>query len=339
MVNNTEATARSTAKPENTSYDAVVCGSLSGLLSRMCIAPLDVIKIRLQLQVEPISGINRITRKATAANAGYYRGWIHAMRTVVLEEGATALFKGNLTADLLYLGFGAAQFGFYNEWRKQFTPVSNTMAFLGGGLAGSVATVVTYPLDLMRTRLAAQGEPKIYKSLTHAIGELYKIDGVRGFYRGLIPTIVQIFPYMSLQFCLYEGTIRPIKRLKLNRLENAEKDNMNVNLSTMEYLLAGSFSGAASKFIVLPMDVVRKRLQVQGFDDARQSFGRVVKYNGTIHCIGVIFKNEGIGGFYKGAVPATLKALIASAVTWMAFEQLSRLIREQRSRRQCSSDE
>ncbi|KNC70829.1 hypothetical protein SARC_16638, partial [Sphaeroforma arctica JP610] len=91
---------------------------------------------------------------------------------------ASALFKGNLTADLLYLGFGAVQFGVYNEWRNRFSPMSNSMAFIGGGVAGSVATTCTYPLDLLRTRLAAQGEPKVYKSLSHAIGQMYRSEGV-----------------------------------------------------------------------------------------------------------------------------------------------------------------
>ncbi|KNC76421.1 hypothetical protein SARC_11076, partial [Sphaeroforma arctica JP610] len=117
----------------------------------------------------------------------------------------------------------------------------------------------------------------------------------------------------------------------LYRLGRNDSDISDVRLGPIEHLAAGSLSGAGSKLIVLPMDTVRKRLQVQGFESARKNFGKIVKYKNMTHCMGVIYANEGLVGFYKGGVPATLKALIASSVTWMAFEQLSKFLSERRT--------
>lgn len=52
--------------------------------------------------------------------------------------------------------------------------MSPTMALLGGGFAGSIATIVTYPLDILRTRMAAQGEPRVYPTLRSAIVFMYR---------------------------------------------------------------------------------------------------------------------------------------------------------------------
>lgn len=66
--------------------------------------------------------------------------------------------------------------------------------------AGSIATLCTYPFDLLRTRFAVQGHSKVYVSLARAIWQISKEEGVTGFYRGLWPAMVQIVPYMGIMF-------------------------------------------------------------------------------------------------------------------------------------------
>lgn len=126
-----------------------VAGGLAGLTSRFVIAPLDVIKIRLQLQSRP---------------GTTYRGAIHAGKTIVAREGLTALWKGNIPAELLYVSYSMVQFVAYRETHilleKAGYPKSYR-SFIAGASAGICATVVTYPLDLLRTRFAAQGTSKV----------------------------------------------------------------------------------------------------------------------------------------------------------------------------------
>ena len=82
------------------STESMLCGGIAGMVSRFCIAPLDVIKIRLQLQKN---------------GTRYYRGIFHTMRQIVRDEGVTALWKGNIPAELLYVFYGATQFVTYHH--------------------------------------------------------------------------------------------------------------------------------------------------------------------------------------------------------------------------------
>ena len=70
-------------------------------------------------------------------------------------------------------------------------------------MAGSTATVCTYPLDLLRTRYASQGVKRVYGSIASAFGQIVRTEGIRGLYRGLVPSLVQIAPYMGLMFGSY----------------------------------------------------------------------------------------------------------------------------------------
>jgi solute carrier family 25 thiamine pyrophosphate transporter 19 len=71
-------------------------------------------------------------------------------------------------------------------------------------VAGTISTTATYPLDLLRTRFAAQGLQKIYPSLLGGIKQIYANEGSKGFFRGLAAANVQIVPYMGLFFTCYE---------------------------------------------------------------------------------------------------------------------------------------
>lgn len=123
--------------------------------SSFVIAPLDVVKIRLQLQVHH-----------GAANTPLYHGILPTMRTIVAQEGLTGLWKGNIPAELLYLTYGASQFLTYQQitlliTRSGWRVPESAQSFLAGATAGGLATTFTYPLDLLRTRFAAQGEQRV----------------------------------------------------------------------------------------------------------------------------------------------------------------------------------
>ena len=120
------------------------------------IAPLDVVKIRLQLQTH---GSGKLFRHG--AEGPIYRGILSTMRTIVLQEGIRGLWKGNVPAELLYMSYGAVQFLAYREATVllKTLPVKipdSVTSFVAGAAAGGAATITTYPLDLLRTRFAAQ---------------------------------------------------------------------------------------------------------------------------------------------------------------------------------------
>lgn len=66
------------------------------------------------------------------------------------------------------------------------------------------ATLATYPFDLLRTRFAAQGQQRVYSGVYQAVRVIHQEEGIRGMYRGLAPSILQIMPYMGLVFGSYD---------------------------------------------------------------------------------------------------------------------------------------
>ncbi|KAM9638048.1 mitochondrial thiamine pyrophosphate carrier isoform 2-T4 [Morphnus guianensis] len=182
------------------SMEAAVAGSASGLVSRVLVSPLDVIKIRFQLQIEQLSSRNPGAK---------YHGILQAVQRISQEEGLLAFWKGHVPAQLLSVGYGAVQFMAFESLTKLVHNVTAYNArdpfvhFVCGGLAACTATVAVQPVDTLRTRFAAQGEPKIYPNLRHAVVTMYQTEGPWTFYRGLTPTIIAIFPYAGLQFSSY----------------------------------------------------------------------------------------------------------------------------------------
>ena len=281
-----------------------VAGGIAGLTSRFVIAPLDVIKIRLQLQ---------------ARSGSMYRGAVHAGKTIVAQEGVTALWKGNIPAELLYVSYSMIQFVTYREAHvilEKLEVPSRYRSFLAGASAGTCASLATYPLDLLRTRFAAQGTDKVWNSLVllikvylsvrHSVIDILRDEGLKGFYRGVVTSVLQIAPYMGLLFGTYEATRSTLL-------------NAHVSSHTSDFL-AGGLAGVVGKSAIFPLDTIRKRLQVQGPTREKYIHKDIPYTQGVIHCTKDILLREGIKGFYKGLMVALIKSGPSAAVTLSVFE-------------------
>ncbi|KAF8467724.1 mitochondrial carrier domain-containing protein [Kalaharituber pfeilii] len=315
---------------KGTKSHVAIAGSVAGLVSRFVIAPLDVVKIRLQLQ-HHASVITSTVQFAPSAHAPLqpvtnlgpspvYRGIISTIRTIVVQEGFTALWKGNIPAELLYLTYGASQFLAFRQVTRLVSasgldvpdPAKN---FAGGAVAGSVATTVTYPFDLLRTRFASQGTQKIYKSLLGSVQHIYKHEGPKGFFRGLEAGLIQIIPYMGIFFCTYEST-RSLLTPHHQSIPSGWPD-----------AIAGTIAAVVSKTGVFPLDLIRKRLQVQGPTRELYVHRNIPIYNGIWQTAKTTVQCEGFRGLYRGLAVALLKAAPASAVTMWTFEQTMRFLK------------
>ena len=188
-------------------------------------------------------------------------------------------------------------------------------SFVAGALAGTAATTATYPLDLLRTRFAAQGTERVYDGLLASIREITHHEGAMGFFRGLNAGIGQIVPYMGLFFALYEG-LKP--KLAAVHLPFGSGD-----------AVSGITASVLSKTAVFPLDTVRKRLQVQGPTRSRYIGGaRIPVYErGVINTLRMILRKEGAIGLYRGLTVSLVKAAPSSAVTMWAYERSLNLLR------------
>ncbi|KAF2231554.1 mitochondrial deoxynucleotide carrier [Viridothelium virens] len=298
-------------KDEGSRSQVVLAGAIAGLVSRFCVAPLDVIKIRLQLQSHSLSD----PLSHHGLQGPIYKGTFNTLKAILRQEGITALWKGNIPAELLYIAYGAIQFTTYRSTTQllhQLPPsyrLPNTAeAFVSGAASGTLATTCTYPLDLLRTRFAAQGVDRVYSGLLFSVREIAANEGFRGFFQGLSAGVGQIVPYMGLFFTFYETL-----RLSLGHLD--------LPFGSRD-AAAGIAASVAAKTAVFPLDTVRKRLQVQGPTRVRYVHRNIPQYAGGVtSTLRAIIQREGRRGLYRGLTVSLLKAAPTSAVTMWTYER------------------
>uniref|UniRef100_T1IVW8 Mitochondrial thiamine pyrophosphate carrier n=1 Tax=Strigamia maritima TaxID=126957 RepID=T1IVW8_STRMM len=306
-------------------YEAAIAGAGAGSCARICTQPLDVLKIRFQLQVERISDHDPRSK---------YQGLFHATRQIMREEKVWAFWKGHSTAQFLSTSYGMLQVVTYTQWVTyewltyevltkeawNYSPtyrsdgVQPFLHFVCGGVAGCVGTLASSPFDVIRTRLVGQGKPEIYRGTWHAGYLMLRDEGITTFYKGMVPALLQIAPYSGMQFMAYSMLTKHWKKKK----EGLEKKEESGWLTS---LLCGMMAGLIAKSVIYPLDVVKKRLQVQGFHTARQQFGKTVKYKGLLDCFRVMMRDEGPYSIYKGYIPSCLKAATNTGLNFMMYEQ------------------
>jgi len=286
----------------------LLAGGFSGGLARLFVAPLDVVKIRFQVQIDP-----KVLNAKYRPNY-HYKSIYNAFSTIFKQEGLIGLWHGNLLAEIMWISFAAIQFtsfSFYKYTAQQIIKDNKygLESLVGGGLAGLTATVCVYPLDLLRTRFAAQSIPKVHPTILSAFQTIYRTQGISGFYYGICPALWQLVPYASMQFFIYD---------------NLKQRATNISNSKIAPVLAGLVAGSFSKLIVLPFDVIKKRLQIHGLNLYQQgkSPGRCPSLITTTR---EIYIYEGPKTFFKGAIPSILKAAAQTAIVFTLYEHTKTL--------------
>ena len=123
------------------------------------------------MQVEP----TRATGPAVTALRSHYTGMSQAIKQIWVEEGIAGFWRGTLPGQLLTVPYCAVQFvalqkckEFAHRLQLDNGRQVSSVSFLSGAVAGMAATAASYPFDLLRTTLAAQGEPKVYRGMVDA---------------------------------------------------------------------------------------------------------------------------------------------------------------------------
>lgn len=249
-----------------------------------------MVKIRLQLQTHSLS--DPLSQRDLRGSP-IYKGTLPTLKRILRDEGITGLWKGNIPAEMMYIMYGAIQFTTYRTVTVGLQTVfsdhrlpSAAESFIAGASAGAVATTATYPLDLLRTRFAAQGTERVYRSLLSSIHDIARYEGPKGFFQGLGAGVGQIVPYMGIFFATYESLRTPMSHLELP---------FGSGDAT-----AGVMASVFGKTCVFPLDLIRKRLQVQGPTRAKYVHKNIPVYKGVFKTLRDILKKEGTRGLYRG---------------------------------------
>ncbi len=185
--------------------------------------------------------------------------------------------------------------------------LSKGKLFVAGGLSGAVANLAIFPMDMLRTRLAAT-PPGVYKGIRDAIRKISRTEGkIKPFYRGVSAALIANLPTSGLNLMLYES----MKDLVCGY------DKINQVPAVVFMGLAG-ISALVTCSVMYPMQVVASRQMMQAVLD-KENTGK-----GIIHQIRKTLNTEGIRGFYKGYCPATSKVVLGNAMSFGCYELMKR---------------
>jgi solute carrier family 25 phosphate transporter 23/24/25/41 len=304
---------------------SLIAGGVAGGVSRSAVAPLERLKILLQVQ-------NPLNPK--------YNGMVQGLHHIWHTEGIRGFFKGNGTNCARIVPNSAVKFYSYEQassailwlYRRQtgnenaeHTPVSRLAA---GACAGIIAMSATYPMDMVRGRLTVQTEnsPSQYRGMFHAMSTVFCEEGPKALYKGWLPSVIGVIPYVGLNFAVYETLKEWV--MKNKPLGLAEDSELNV----VTKLACGAAAGTVGQTVAYPLDVIRRRMQMSGWKDGASVVtgdGRnkaPVHYSGMVDAFRQTVRNEGIGALYKGLVPNSVKVVPSIALAFVTYEVVKDLM-------------
>ncbi|XP_061442946.1 mitochondrial glycine transporter isoform X5 [Rhineura floridana] len=207
-------------------------------------------------------------------------------------------------------------------------------AFVCGSISGTCSTLLFQPLDLLKTRLqtlqpCVNGSGHVgmvtllfkvvrtesilglwkgvspsgrygYESIHGALRNIYRSEGIQGLFSGLTATLLRDAPFSGIYLMFYTQT----KKI-------APYDQVDPALAPLVNFGCGIFAGILASLATQPADVIKTHVQLSS-----------EKYLQTRQAVALIFRDYGLAGFFRGAVPRALRRTLMAAVAWTVYEQM-----------------
>ncbi|XP_057968759.1 mitochondrial carrier protein CoAc2 isoform X2 [Malania oleifera] len=270
----------------------LVAGGVAGGLAKTAVAPLERVKILFQ------------TRKSEFQSVGL----VGSFKKIAKTEGVLGFYRGNGASVARIVPYAALHYMAYEQYRRWIIhgfpgigrgPVLDLVA---GSFAGGTAVLFTYPLDLVRTKLAYQvvGSSKLnikgllhaeqfYKGILDCFSKTYKEAGMRGLYRGV--------------------------EMKIH-VPDEHKKNIMVKLA------CGSVAGLLGQTFTYPLDVVRRQMQV-----GRLSASSSGDIKGTMETLVMIARKQGWKQLFSGLSINYLKVVPSVAIGFTVYDVMKSCLR------------
>ncbi|CAL9737553.1 mitochondrial thiamine pyrophosphate carrier 1 [Monosporozyma servazzii] len=284
---------------------SLIAGSVSGLVARIMTAPLDTIKIRLQ--ITPSIGL------------------IQTMQDLVRKEGMRSFWKGNVPGSIMYVMYGGCQFGSYSVYNEWMTPLGlsgQLHSLVAGMMSGLTSSFISYPFDTLRTRFVANRGLQ-FAPFRQACLEIWEYEGLKGFYGGCSASLLSLTLATGIMFSTYES----IKIYSEGKSYGEDKNKETSMLSSS----ASTISAITSKTLTFPIDTVRRRIQLQDSIHIDKYFlkdtnvGLYKRYqaaNSIVMIPILMIKYEGIYSLYKGLPVALCKSIPTTVLSLWAYERI-----------------
>ena len=310
-------------------------GGIASIIAGASTHPLDLIKVRMQLQGEPHlpNPSVQVYRPALAMNSGAVGnvsisqvvsqprvGPISIGVRIIQSEGVAALFSGVSATILRQTLYSTTRMGLYdilkNKWTDKETgnlPLTSKIA--AGLIAGGVGAAVGNPADVAMVRMQADGRLPVdqrrnYKSVIDALGQMTKQEGVGSLWRGSALTVNRAMIVTASQLATYDQ----IKEMILEKRVMSDGIGTHVTAS----FAAGFVAAVASN----PIDVIKIRVMNM------VPPGAVPPYSGALDCALKTVKAEGPMALYKGFIPTISRQGPFTVVLFVTLEQVRKLLKD-----------
>lgn len=192
----------------------LIFATAAGIVNVLVTTPLWVVNTRLKLQ-----GVKLENNKDEDAKKTHYRGIIDAILKIAKFEGIAALWNGT-NPSLVLASNPAIHFMVYETLKRYFQrtllieELSGFLYFILGAVAKTVATIVTYPLQIIqsRSRAGCHGNES-GESISRSLAKLVRSQGLKGLYKGMESKLLQTVLTAAFMFMVYEKIAAAVFRL------------------------------------------------------------------------------------------------------------------------------
>jgi hypothetical protein len=251
-------------------------GGTSGIIATICIQPIDMIKVRIQLS------------EGAATPASVVRQLVANGRLLDLYNGLSAALMRQVVYGTSRLGFF---FTFEDLLKQRASRNGTTYGFkeraAAGLTAGALGATIGNPTEVALIRMQSDGllpaaQRANHKSAVHALSSIVRNEGVRALWSGAYPTVIRAMAVNVGQLTFFSET-----KGQLAKRTHASGQTQTV--------IASGVAGFFASFMSLPFDFVKSRLQSQ-----KKGADGSVKYAGMMDCFVKVAKTEGVMRFYRG---------------------------------------
>ncbi|XP_003229131.2 solute carrier family 25 member 45 isoform X2 [Anolis carolinensis] len=181
-----------------------MAGGMSGIAQALFLAPVDLVKVRLQNQTH-IHNPKAVQPR--------YRGPIHCAVCILREEGLRGLFRGGMALVLRDTPTLAVYFATYTALCRGLTTEGQepgpAAVLVAGGLAGTASWALATPMDVVKARLQMDGVKRVeYRGIMDCFLISFRREGARVFLRGLTLNSLRAFPVNAVTFLTYENLLK-----------------------------------------------------------------------------------------------------------------------------------
>ncbi|RMZ77692.1 hypothetical protein DV738_g4336, partial [Chaetothyriales sp. CBS 135597] len=304
--------------------------------AKTVVAPLDRVKILFQA-----------ANPQFAKYSGHALGVVRAIRDIGQADGLRGLFRGHSATLLRVFPYAGIKFLAYEQIRAAIIPSkeyeTSARRFISGSLAGLTSVFATYPLELVRVRLAFETKKDSRSSLSRICRQIYNEEpphthtgtvvtkvaprsGLINFYRGFAPTLMGMVPYAGMSFVTHDTvgdlfrhpSLAPYTVLPSTAVDphtgEPSKTSRKQQLTAPAQLTAGAIAGAVSQTASYPLEIIRRRMQVGGAVGNGQRLG-------IAETAQRIFLERGWRGFFVGLTIGYIKVIPMVATSFYAYER------------------